>query len=98
MIDDEILEVEITSLEDPAPEQSTGTDPEAPEEITGDAAAPEEEQLQQIQVEVSFPERPFMTTPIDEYTVSEGLMLLIWLTLIVLAVLNAVRRFWSWLW
>jgi len=87
MTEDEILAVEETTAQEetPAGDQTAAQDPAAPEE------------LQQIQVEVTFPERPFMTTPIDEYTVSEGLLLLIWSTIIVLAVIKFVRRQIEWL-
>lgn len=88
MTEDEILAVEETTTQEetPAGDQTAAQDPAAPEE-----------ELQQIQVEVAFPERPFMTTPIDEYTVSEGLLLLLWLTIIVLAVIKFVRRQIEWL-
>lgn len=88
MTEDEILVVEeATTQEEPlVGDQTAAQDPAAPEE-----------ELQQIQVEVAFPERPFMTTPIDEYTVSEGLLLLLWLTIIVLAVIKFVRRQIEWL-
>lgn len=94
MTEDEILVEETTAQEETTPEETTG---ETTEEITGEDPAAPEEELQQIQVEVVFPERPFMTTPIDDYTVSEGLLLLIWLTIIVLAILKYIWRKIEWL-
>lgn len=44
-----------------------------------------------------YSERPFLDTPFEEYTVGEGLLLLILLTIIVLAVLRFIGRCFSWL-
>lgn len=38
-------------------------------------------------------ERPFLITPFDEYTVTEGLLLLIFLVLLLFFVLELIRRF-----
>lgn len=43
-------------------------------------------------------ERPFLTTPLDDYTVEEGLLLLILLLLIIKLIIAAVKEGFYWLW
>ena len=88
-----MTENEILAVENPAAQE----EPLAGDQIAGEDPSISQEELQQIQVEVTFPERPFMTTPLDDYTVSEGLLLMIWLTVIVLAVLKIVKEAFEWL-
>ena len=88
-----MTEDEILAVENPAAQE----EPLASDQITGEDPGAPQEELQQIQVEVTFPERPFMTTLLDDYTVSEGLLLMIWLTVIVLAVLKIVKEAFEWL-
>lgn len=88
-----MTEDEILAVENPAAQEETLTG----DQIAGEDPSAPQEELQQIQVEVTFPERPFMTTPLDDYTVSEGLLLMILLTVIVLAVLKIVKEAFEWL-
>lgn len=43
-------------------------------------------------MEVSIPDRPLMSTPLDDYSVTEGLLLLIFLLLLVRAVFQLIGR------
>lgn len=43
-------------------------------------------------------ERPFLTTPLDDYTVEEGLLLLILVLLIIKLMIAAVKEGFYWLW
>ena len=43
-------------------------------------------------VEVSIPDRPLMSTPLDDYSVTEGLLLVIFLLLLVRAVFQLIGR------
>ena len=57
------------------------------------------DQLQEV-VEgalTQYSERPFLETAFEDYTVGEGLLLLILLTIIVIAVLRFIGRCFSWL-
>lgn len=55
-----------------------------------------DEPVEVILVDVSD-ERSFMTTPLNEYTVTEGLLLLILLMMVVKFVAKAVREGFRWL-
>ena len=48
-------------------------------------------------VEVDM-ERPFLSTPLNEYTVTEGLLLLLLLFHVGRAILGKVKEGFSWLW
>lgn len=50
-----------------------------------------------VEVVVSFPDRSFLDTPFDEYSVTEGLLLLLFLAVFVAAVAGLLRRAFSWL-
>lgn len=50
-----------------------------------------------VEVVVSVPDRPFLDTPFDEYSVTEGLLLLLFLAVFVAAVAGLLRRAFSWL-
>lgn len=50
-----------------------------------------------VEVVVSFPDRPFLDTPFDDYSVTEGLLLLLFLAVFVAAVAGLLRRAFSWL-
>ena len=43
-------------------------------------------------------DRPFMTTPLDDYTVTEGLLLLILVVLIIKIIAGAIKEGFYWLW
>lgn len=43
-------------------------------------------------------ERPFMTTPLDDYTVTEGLLLLIVILLVIKWIIGIVKEGFYWLW
>ena len=43
-------------------------------------------------------DRPFMTTPLDDYTVTEGLLLLILGVIIIKIVADAIKEGFYWLW
>lgn len=51
-----------------------------------------------IQVTVVEVVRPFLATPLEEYTVTEGLLLLILFVLIVKFICKAVKEGFYWLW
>lgn len=42
--------------------------------------------------------RPFLTTPLEDYTVTEGLLLLILVVLVVMIIAKAVKEGFYWLW
>lgn len=50
-----------------------------------------------VEVVVSFPDRPFLDTPFDEYSVTEGILLMLFLAVFVAAVAGLLRRAFSWL-
>ena len=64
------------------------------EETTGEETAAAE--LAEI-VEVDV-ERPFLSTPLNEYTVTEGLLLLIFLYLVGRSVMGWIKEGFFWLW
>lgn len=43
-------------------------------------------------------DRPFMTTPLDDYTVTEGLLLLILVILVIKIIAGAIKEGFYWLW
>lgn len=43
-------------------------------------------------------DRPFMTTPLDDYTVAEGLLLLILAVLVIKIIADAIKEGFYWLW
>ena len=43
-------------------------------------------------------DRPFMTTPLDDYTVTEGLLLLILVILVIKIIADAIKEGFYWLW
>ena len=43
-------------------------------------------------------DRPFMTTPLDDYTVAEGLLLLILFVLVIKIFADAIKEGFYWLW
>ena len=55
-----------------------------------------DEPVEVILVDVSY-DRNFMTTPLNDYTVTEGLLLLILIMMIVKFVAKAVREGFRWL-
>lgn len=64
------------------------------EETTGEET--EATELAEI-VEVDV-ERPFLSTPLNEYTVTEGLLLLIFLYLVGRSVMGWIKEGFFWLW
>lgn len=64
------------------------------EETTGEETGAAE--LAEI-VEVDM-ERPFLSTPLNEYTVTEGLLLLIFLYLVGRSVMGWIKEGFFWLW
>lgn len=49
-------------------------------------------------VEIVEVDRPFLTTPLNEYTVTEGLLLLILLFLVGRSVMGWIKEGFYWLW
>ena len=43
-------------------------------------------------------DRPFMTTPLDDYTVTEGLLLMILVILVIKIIAGAIKEGFYWLW
>lgn len=78
-MNEEQLEVEQNEV--PAADSSTGVDVLAPEDPVLD-----------YQETVIAQDRPFYTTPFSEYSVVEGLLLLIFVILLVEFFLNLLRR------
>ncbi len=63
------------------------------EETTGETEAAELAEIVEVDVE-----RPFLSTPLNEYTVTEGLLLLILLFLIGRSVMGWIKEGFFWLW
>ena len=60
-------------------------------------ASPEMEQYTETVIAEVVDDRLFMTTPIDDYTVTEGLLLLIFLVLVLQFVIRFVKGAFWWL-
>ena len=95
----DVSDPEVPVLDDPAPavtDEVTGEDPAAPEEITGeDPAEADTEDLEEYEYEVlvELPEEHlFYDTNFADFTVTEGLLLLIFVILLVDFFLNLLRR------
>ena len=43
-------------------------------------------------------DRPFMTVPLDDYTVTEGLLLMILVILVIKIIAGAIKEGFYWLW
>lgn len=96
MTEEEVVttEEETTAAEEASAEESTGTE---------ESAGTEE----QIVIEVNWPEepmavtvvdeRPFLSTPLDDYSVTEGLLMVIAVILILNAVGRLLKEGFSWL-
>jgi len=67
---------------------------EVSEETTTQEADTVTETIEIVEVET---DRPFLTTPIDDYTVSEGLLLLILLILVLRWIGAAIKEGFYWL-
>lgn len=68
-------------------EVSEGTNTQEPETVA--------ETVEIVEVEA---DRPFLTTPIDDYTVTEGLLLIIALILVVKWIGQSIKEGFYWLW
>ena len=96
----DVPDPEVPVLGDPAPavtDELAGEDPAAPEEVTGeDPAEAEPEELEEYEYEIlaeTPDEHPFYGTNFADFTVTEGLLLLIFVILLVDFFMNLVRRF-----
>lgn len=101
--EDPVLDNSETITEDPsagedpaAPEESAGEDPAASEEIAGeDPAEAEPEELEEYEYEIlmdSGDDHYFYNTDFADFTVTEGLLLLIFVIVLIDFFLNLVRR------
>lgn len=66
-------------------------------EGTGEETGTETDTTEVVEV-VVFEDRPFLTTPLNEYTVTEGLILLILLFLVGRSVMGWIKEGFFWLW
>ena len=68
------------------------------EETESDTEPTEQQQEPQtVEVTVTTESRPFLSTDFSDYSVSEGLLLCIFLVLLVNAIFRILRRGFSWL-
>jgi len=98
-------EEEAPAEDEPAPEETAG-EPESPGVIHSSYVVDETtrfvvqgmDELQQcVEAIRQTQDHPLMTTPFQDYTVTEGLLLLLLLFLFLKACINMVRRAFSWL-
>lgn len=70
-------------------------DTSLPEQLPGDLSGPvETTETVEVATDTS---RPFLTTPFDDYTVTEGLLLLLLLLSVVIVCVKLVKEGFSWL-
>ena len=72
------------------------TEEELLEQLSGDVSQPLEG-TEEVFAEVVEPDRLFLTTPFEEYTVSEGLLLMILLLAVVMICVKMVKGGFFWL-